>query len=119
MNIPVFPPKLQKIEFLFSQQGSWVAVYYTTAKGQEFFLVQVTVVHRAEQATVNYLQQCSVKDTLFKFPTSTDLDPSVYKMFVFNWNLEVATTNGRIWIIEKIKNIKKNFRLYLRKQMDN
>ena len=109
------PHKMPRQQFLFSTQGTWVAVFYTMQEGQEFFLGQVMDVINEEEGSVNFLQQCSVKETTFRFSTSSsDCDQRIHSKFIFDWDFEVTTTNGRIWTVKNIKEIRKRFRVYIR-----
>ena len=102
-------------DFKFTGQGLWVAVVYEsdTLKGSEFYIGQVVDVHSEDRGTVNFLQQCGVKDSLFKFPSSPDIETDVSSEFVFAWDFNVGSTNGRIWSIENMKELRRKFRLYL------
>ncbi|XP_013856162.1 uncharacterized protein LOC106512002 [Austrofundulus limnaeus] len=110
------PSKTVRIDFEynFSRTGEWIAVFYTDQDGKPYFVVgEVIEVLSETEASVNYLQQCRVRETLFKVPDTTDFDAKVKNKFVFAWNILVATTNGRIWTVQEIKDVKMRFKEYL------
>ena len=52
---------------------------------------------------MNFLQQCSVKETTFICSTSSaDCEQQIHGKNIFDWDLEVTTTKGRIWIVKNI-----------------
>lgn len=76
------PSKTARInfEYNFSQTGEWIAVFYTDQDGKPYFVVgEVIEVLSETEASVNYLQQCRVRETLFKVPDTTDFDAKVKK----------------------------------------
>ena len=88
---------------------------YTKQEGQSFFLGQVMDVINEDEGSVNFLPQCSVKKTTFRLSTSSsDCNQRIHSKFIFDWDFEVTTTNGRIWTVKNIKEIRKRFKVYVR-----
>jgi hypothetical protein len=108
------PSKTARKEFCFEAQGIWVAVFYETQKGNEFFIGQVVNIESGETGVINFLHQCGMDDSLFKFPASSDVE-TVDRRFVFSWDFNVTSTNGRTWRVGNIKELKKQFKQYTRR----
>ena len=77
--------------FEFLSHGQYVAVYYDN----DFYVGRVVVIKTKHEAEVSFLQKCLIKSNAFRWSKS-DID-NVKAEFVFDWNFELTSCNGRMW----------------------
>jgi hypothetical protein len=87
------PSKRARLDFNifhFTEQGTWVAVYYD----DDYYIGQVVQVLKETKAVINFMQKCGVRKNLLKWPTSPDVD-EVDASYVIAWGIPITTQNGR------------------------
>jgi hypothetical protein len=98
------PSKLTRIDFQFSRQGTWVAVAYDRGS---WYLGQVVNVESADKGSVQFLKH--VRGSLYTWPSVEDVDV-VEALHVFDTDIEVSTTNGRVWLVPEHGAINKKYK---------
>ncbi|GFR88070.1 hypothetical protein ElyMa_006091500, partial [Elysia marginata] len=82
----------EEAEFVFENQGVWVAVYYD----DRFYVGQVLDAQSKTTALVKFMEETKSQPGRFKWPRIDDV-AEVDSSFVFRWGFNVVSTNGRIW----------------------
>ena len=98
------PEELQR-PFAYTNQGQWVAVYFTEPEG--YYIGQVTEVYSPDSALVQYLTE-TPRRGVFKWP-KVDQVQATNAVFVFRWDIDVRAGN-RQWIIHGIEDIENAYR---------
>jgi len=97
------PAKSTRIAFQFSRQGTWVAVAYD--KG--WYLGQVVVIQSCDKGSVQFLKH--VRGCQYTWPSVEEVE-EIEALHVFDSDIEVSTTNGRVWSVKQHSSIDVKYR---------
>ena len=81
-------------DFLFTQPGQNVAVYYD----DDSHIGCVSSICTPELAEVNFPKKCAVVNNTYVWPLKPD-QAAVQCLFVFDCDLDIVTTTGRVWSV--------------------
>ena len=112
--MPAIAKKMSFETFKFTSPGEWVAVYYYDCKaGHLYYIGQVLEIIEENKAVVTFLEQCTMKNSRYRFPDSLDID-TVDRKFVFHSKLSMTTINERMWTLENRSELNKLFKQFIR-----
>ena len=99
--------------FKFTAQGTRVAVYYEDGVGRmECAIGEVVKVESVDSGVVNFME--STGKNSYRWPGSPYID-TISCRYVVDSDFGMTTATGRIWNIEKPKQLAKTFTAYLKK----
>lgn len=94
--------------FQFSKQGEFIAVFYDN----DYYIGQVLSCN-GNEGDVKFLDKCCIKKNAFRW---TMREPeTVSAIYVIEYEIDMATTNGRIWTLtnsEIYDNLERKHKLY-------
>ena len=94
-------------EFNFTKQGQNVAVYFD----DDFYIGQVVSIETPQVGDVKFMDKCGLETNVYKWPRS-DATENIASMFVFSWDFELSTSNGRMWQLGEYTSVSKKYELY-------
>ena len=94
-------------EFNFTKQGQNVAVYFD----DDFYIGQVVSIESPQVGDVKFMDKCGLETNVYKWPRS-DVTENIASMFVFSWDFELSTSNGRMWQLGEYTSVSKKYELY-------
>ena len=72
-------------------------------------------IHTEEEGVVSFLDGSKLKEDMFKWPLSPDIEDRLQSKFVFHSDVQLHTTNGRSWIAQYMNIMKKKFERFVRR----
>ncbi len=96
--------------YQFTKQGQYIAVFYDN----DYYIGKVISFNNKDEGDVKFLDRCRLRENLFKWPTSDVVD-TVSSVFVFDWDFDVRTSNGRMWSLSSdniFLTVEKKYQLY-------
>jgi hypothetical protein len=58
------------------------------------------------------MEKCGIKDNVYKFPSSSDID-DVEAKYVFHADFAVENSSGRLWSLSDSAELKSRFKQYI------
>ena len=80
--------------FTFTRTGQHVAVFYDST----FHIGDVIKVFDEDQGEISFMKKSVINNNTYVWPQQEDRE-TIDNMFVFAWDFDVTTTNGRIWTV--------------------
>lgn len=97
-------PEEPQRPFAYTNQGQWVAAYFTEPEG--YYIGQVTEVFSCYAALVQYLRD-TPRRGIFKWPRVDDI-AETNAAYIFRWDIDVRA-NNRQWVVHGIEDIENTY----------
>ena len=87
--------------------GQNVAVYFD----DDFYIGQVVSIETPQVGDIKFMDKCGLETNVYKWPRS-EVTENIASMFVFSWDFELSTSNGRMWQLGEYTSVSKKYELY-------